>query len=162
VTTIKNLNLPLLQKALDHIEAHPEEWNQGSWGQTVQGCGTTACLAGHIALLDGWTPVVRPRHIVDEEEPTIAWEGVTKKGARGLPYATWWDNHSTRYTMVSDAAQAALGVTPEEWSDFTFDSDDYLWGGMNDREDLWRIANELADGQLTLPMDLQEKLVAES
>lgn len=41
-------NAPLLLKTLEHIENHPEEWNQESWM-----CGTTACFAGHAALLDG-------------------------------------------------------------------------------------------------------------
>lgn len=41
-------NVALLNQTLAHIEAHPEEWKQASWH-----CGTTACFAGHAAILDG-------------------------------------------------------------------------------------------------------------
>lgn len=41
----------LLDDALAHIRAHPEEWDQAEWV-----CGTTACLAGHLVMLgDGAT-----------------------------------------------------------------------------------------------------------
>lgn len=39
----------VLTEAMDHIEAHPEEWYQGSWIVRNE-CGTTACLAGRIVL----------------------------------------------------------------------------------------------------------------
>lgn len=42
------VNVDLLQRTLAHIEAHPEEWNQGTWR-----CGTAACFAGHAAILAG-------------------------------------------------------------------------------------------------------------
>src|SRR6476619_6827832 len=44
-------NVPLLLKALDHIEHHPDEWDQEKWI-----CGTTACFAGHAVLIDGGVP----------------------------------------------------------------------------------------------------------
>lgn len=42
------INVPLLRKTLEHIEAHPEEWNQSAWA-----CGTAGCFAWHAAMLDG-------------------------------------------------------------------------------------------------------------
>jgi hypothetical protein len=36
---------------MQHIEAHPEEWDQAQWI-----CGTRACLAGRIVLQAGATP----------------------------------------------------------------------------------------------------------
>lgn len=122
------INVPLLQKALDHIEQHPEEWRQAVWGMatSLNSCGTVACLAGHIALMDGWTPTYDER-VGDE------WFGVKRDG---------------HITSVSHAAGRALGVDPVV-------GNDYLFAGNNTREDLWRIANELTGGQLTLPMDLQ-------
>jgi hypothetical protein len=41
-------NVALLRKTLEHIENHPQEWNQGTWH-----CGTIACFAGHAVIIDG-------------------------------------------------------------------------------------------------------------
>jgi hypothetical protein len=50
-----------MQEVLDYIEAHPDEYNQASWagtkhedGEGDELCGTTCCVAGHAALLNGW------------------------------------------------------------------------------------------------------------
>lgn len=62
-------NLPLLRKVLDHIDAHPEEWDQSNYvlteaeqikQQTGQpGCGTAYCIAGHaVAMTIGSVPSV--------------------------------------------------------------------------------------------------------
>jgi hypothetical protein len=45
-------NLDLLDRVMDHIDRHPEEWNQENWF-----CGTAACFAGHAVLMDGWEVV---------------------------------------------------------------------------------------------------------
>ena len=42
------LDIPLARKTLEHIEAHPEEWNQGDWI-----CESGMCYAGHAAHLAG-------------------------------------------------------------------------------------------------------------
>lgn len=79
-------NWPLLERAIEHIIDHPEHYWQGEWryvmtdDRDVAGpldyrllelgkCGTTRCVAGWIAALDGWedTPdtlaqVTRPGH----------------------------------------------------------------------------------------------------
>jgi hypothetical protein len=127
------INLPLLQKALDHIEAHPEEWDQESWGRQTA-CGTTACLAGHIALMDGWTPVRYGLQFGD-------WVHVEKNGVR---------------QTAGDAAEESLGVPDVSVYDSNNEYVGYLWSGINGRADLWRMANILAEGRLTLPVDLQE------
>jgi hypothetical protein len=49
-------NYPLLRKTLEHIEAHPEEHDQGTWGLETQ-CGTTMCFAGQAVVLDGLSPI---------------------------------------------------------------------------------------------------------
>lgn len=46
------VNAPLMQKVLDHITAHPEEWNQDTWG-TKDACGTSHCFAGHAVSITG-------------------------------------------------------------------------------------------------------------
>ena len=53
------INAPLLQKALDHIEAHPDEHDQAHYASRTSGCGTAYCLAGHVAVIEGWTPIFR-------------------------------------------------------------------------------------------------------
>lgn len=52
------MNIEKLDEAIAYIEAHPEQHNQASWFErrTSGACGTTACLAGTVALLDGWEP----------------------------------------------------------------------------------------------------------
>lgn len=42
------LNVELLDRTLAHIEAHPEEWDQGAWR-----CETGLCFAGTAAVLSG-------------------------------------------------------------------------------------------------------------
>jgi len=41
-------NAELAYRALDHIDAHPESWDQRTWG-----CGTVACFAGWAVILSG-------------------------------------------------------------------------------------------------------------
>lgn len=55
VSKLPEPNLPLLRKVLEHIDAHPEEWYQSSWGiHTPQSaCGTAFCVAGHAVMLSG-------------------------------------------------------------------------------------------------------------
>lgn len=54
------VNVPLLRKTLEHIEAHPGEWDQENYR-----CGSAACFAGHAALLAGgeWD---RPNEPLDD------------------------------------------------------------------------------------------------
>lgn len=41
-------NVPLLRKTLEHIQNHPDEWEQSIWH-----CGTKFCFAGHACILSG-------------------------------------------------------------------------------------------------------------
>ncbi|GAB3251806.1 hypothetical protein [Kineosporia babensis] len=43
---------PLLKKALQHIADHPSEFDMSDWLIVDAHCGTTACLAGRITLID--------------------------------------------------------------------------------------------------------------
>jgi hypothetical protein len=46
-------NAALAYQVIDHIDAHPEQWHQGTWvGQAD--CGTIACFAGWAVLLSGY------------------------------------------------------------------------------------------------------------
>ena len=44
--------LVLAQRVSAHVRAHPEQHAQGDWYQE-NNCGTTACVAGWTAILDG-------------------------------------------------------------------------------------------------------------
>jgi hypothetical protein len=61
------VNVPLLRKTLEHIEAHPEEWFQGVWS-----CGTAGCFAWHAAMLDGAEPIKGfPSYVpADSDDPS--------------------------------------------------------------------------------------------
>ncbi len=61
------INVPLLEKVMSHIEAHPDEWNQDMWVTTPDSkaarvaetegrtfCGTAYCFAGHTLHMLGY------------------------------------------------------------------------------------------------------------
>jgi hypothetical protein len=45
-------NAELAWRVLDHIDAHPEQWDQGKWIGRAE-CGTVACFAGWTVMLSG-------------------------------------------------------------------------------------------------------------
>jgi hypothetical protein len=45
-------NAELAWRVLDHIDANPEQWDQGKWIGEAE-CGTVACFAGWTVLLSG-------------------------------------------------------------------------------------------------------------
>lgn len=47
-----SVNVERLRAVLEHITAHPEEWNQETWAQRTP-CGTAFCLAGHTVVMAG-------------------------------------------------------------------------------------------------------------
>jgi hypothetical protein len=61
---MKSPNLDLIDDVMDHIDTHPEEWDQERWF-----CGTAACFAGRAALMDGW-------------EIVYGWGEIRKNGER--------------------------------------------------------------------------------
>lgn len=76
------VNVELLRDTLDHIETHPQEWDQSDWW-----CETTACFAGHAALLAG-------ADLVDEATQKVTYDG--------------------KRMHISDAAQLALRLSDRE------------------------------------------------
>lgn len=93
-------DLGLLEGALIHIKEHPEEWNQGYWGRTTA-CGTTFCLAGHVAILAG---AEAPKNI-----STLDFWRVRPDGSF---YSCCPESGSSLNTLhVSDYATQALGLT---------------------------------------------------
>ena len=55
----RDLDIPLLRKTLEHIDAHPEEHSQGEWV-----CKSGMCIAGHASILGGGT------HVLDSDGDT--------------------------------------------------------------------------------------------
>jgi hypothetical protein len=60
-------NTELAWRVMDHIDAHPGQWDQGLWiGES--GCGTVACFAGWTVMLSGFEVdsdsegVIAPQH----------------------------------------------------------------------------------------------------
>ncbi len=50
------INFERLDAAITHAVENPDEFDMGSWFERST-CGTTACLAGTVAVQAGWTPV---------------------------------------------------------------------------------------------------------
>ncbi len=121
-------NVPLLRQTMAHIEAHPEEWYQGSWR-----CDTGMCFAGHAAIIDGaaWACKAEDGFDLDElaDIDPEAFEAVCPPDTAG--------------TMnVAVYAQQALGLELGEAA--------RLFRMGNTLGDLLRIVDELcAKGQVT-------------
>lgn len=63
-------NFEQLDAAIDYAVQHPDQFDMSDWFQrdSRSSCGTTACLAGTVAHINGW----RPEPLVGDEE-TSEW-----------------------------------------------------------------------------------------
>lgn len=132
----------LLRKTLEHITAHPHQWDQEVWVRRRTAgdarylafayqvpeteCGTAYCLAGHVALADG-------RIDIDSLDPGQVWS-VTKDE---VPIEVY--------------ARNRLGLT-EIQADrlFSFGNDLYM---------LWRLASDFtafSADPIEIPLDIKE------
>lgn len=143
------IDVPLLRKALEHVTAHPEDWCQSYWitrsfvfdGITYKGekaskawgwltdeqekqvtwCGTTACLAGTVAVtLLGGKP---------------------HKGLSDL--ITAQVDLDGEVHDVEEVARTTLGLTMDQAA--------WLFRAGNTLGELWRIANEFTNGEIEIP-----------
>jgi len=122
-STVEQRNSDLFFEIADVLDFYPHLYNQQTWGgfdshgETVQlpsgeehdlilvgveGCSTTACLAGWAAALSGWHPTVW----TDGDTTLLDWEVVAP-----VPLIPS-DHYSTE--MVYDIAWALLGITDSE------------------------------------------------
>ena len=122
-STVEQRNSDLFFEIADVLDFYPHLYNQQTWGgfdshgETVQlpsgeehdlilvgveGCSTTACLAGWAAALSGWHPTVW----TDGATTLLDWEVVAP-----VPLIPS-DHYSTE--MVCDIARALLGITDSE------------------------------------------------
>lgn len=81
------INIPLLRKMVEWVEEQEalqpsqREWYQGAWlsvsgkwtNEQLDWCGTRCCVAGKIALLEGWEPAW------DHPEARPIWTDYVKK-----------------------------------------------------------------------------------
>lgn len=49
----ERINIPNMRKTLEIMASDPSLVNMGSWVNNLASCGTTACMAGHAAVLVG-------------------------------------------------------------------------------------------------------------
>lgn len=103
-------NVPELRRVQRHIRRYPEKYDQDVWI-----CGTTACVAGRVALLNGWKPA-------PESNDTIG-ALVAKEGERNR--------------LVAELAEGLLGLTPSQSS--------ALFDGCNSEHLTHQIIDELCE-----------------
>lgn len=105
VTGIFKPNLPLINKVMDHIEAHPEEHNQADWAIKVDHpCGTAYCYAGHAVHMSGGEMIFTDGHAVHIAEFCIMPGSENPHGRR-----------------VDDTAVDLLGISPQ-MAEYMFDA----------------------------------------
>ncbi len=112
-------NAELAYRVLDHIDAHPSEWNQTVWVLNEGDCGTSACAAGWTCLLAG----DQPRFHSDGDPEA---EYVTPGGKRSRVY-------------IPDRAAELLGMEPDGGEQTGY----RLFEPNNTRDDLGRLVAEI-------------------
>lgn len=126
---MSEINVPLLQKVLDHITAHPDEHRQDNWARRdLNGCGTACCVAGWAALMSGHE---------------LQWK---EYGGCGDPHCC---------PIQADAATTTSGQTIEavatEELGLTHAQADRLFAGGNELAELWWLAARYTSGALEVP-----------
>jgi hypothetical protein len=116
-------NAKRLLDVLTFLEAHPDRHDQSVW-LSRDTCGTVACLAGWTCLRNGYVEAV----MNDEERQMII--GV---------YA---DSDPEKVVVPASAAARDLLELDD-------DEGDELFSGDNSLQDLWRIADELTDYEVS-------------
>lgn len=128
------MNLEKLDEAIAYIEAHPEQWRQEDWfHRGDDGCGTAACIAGTVVLLDGWTPANWTlRGTGDEITSTCEKDGFERE--------------------VDELAMDILCTNRSTWSDEDMTEDEWrverMFAATNSIEDIKRIRDEIAASEI--------------
>jgi hypothetical protein len=123
------VNVPLLRKVLEYITEHREQHRQDIWITQRESCGTAGCLAGWAVVL---------------ADLDVDW---STDGCFGTEYLV--DGRD-----IAVVAAELIGVeNPRtlKWADW----DEHLFNQNNTLADLWRIANELTDGEIEIPEELK-------
>lgn len=141
-------NVPLFQKVLDHLTAHPDEHNQGVWGiaqRITNGtpCGTAYCLAGTVVAFSNQCQLVW-RDWLRQAADLVA----VVPGATGNVVLDPGDALPDGSIEVLRAANELLGITGETSEMHP------IYAGHHSLETLWSIANHICGGQLTVPAEI--------
>jgi hypothetical protein len=152
------VNVQTLQQGLDHIEAHPEEWQQKSWFSPkrpparlssswfpearprILTCETAACLAGTVTKQAGYLPVIKPMD-------SWVWRVILPSDLDGRNFA-----ELSSYEI--EGLSGEIPVVAAELLGLTASEADVLFHEDNTRLDLWAIAYVLTEGQIFLPADI--------
>lgn len=90
------VNTELLKRTLQHIEDHPETWDQATWRNPDAECGTACCFAGWAVTLAGGqfeaSQIVRIDSLPLSGETVRALQevGIGTVGAAAIPDAAAW------------------------------------------------------------------------
>jgi hypothetical protein len=107
-------NAELAYKVLDHIDAHPETWDQATWD-----CGTTACFAGWALRLSGGYSendvVYGPPSLAGMTVERAAYKVLRIDEASSGPDAWLFDQDNTREDLGRLVAEI-FGPRPESAS----------------------------------------------
>lgn len=131
------IDVARLRKVLEHVTAHPREWQQANWA--VKGpCGTAYCVAGHaVAMFTNatfeWSENDTPLAFQDPDM-------VYRASAVRLP------NGSIR--QIKAVARELLGLTKTQATT--------LFWKYNDLHDLWHHATMFTRGAIEIPAEISE------
>jgi hypothetical protein len=129
----RTVNVPLLRKGLEHITAHPEEWDQQSWAVQTP-CGTQFCLAGHVASMIGHE---------------MRWD-VSDCGCGDLSCCP----AAASCVVSEDDAEATIGDVAGDALGLTYRQRDALFWGGNNLETMWELASHYTNGEIQPPENM--------
>lgn len=135
------VNVQALQKELDFIVSHLDQWNQSVWARSkhqpvaemtvfLPDCGTAYCLAGNTCVNNGYVFVSNGASI---SETMIRQADVDK----------WKNREDVTLYSPSDVAQELLDLDYEEV--------DALFCGDNSLVGLFALASYFSNGEIRVP-----------
>lgn len=130
-------NKALLKRTLQHIEEHPEEWNQDHW-ITLPGpsCGTAYCFGGWAVVLSGYQ-ISHAGYVTTDQLPDeIIYRLDALDRIGELPVTGRWAD-------PGDVASILLGVPLWDDCPDCLGGKHHLFCVCNRFEDLQRIVAEL-------------------
>lgn len=120
------MNIPLLRKVMEHITAHPEEYDQREYAVRTE-CGTKHCIAGWAVVLADNPEINYPDvlYVWDHRTATdFSWRA--RLGSIGQPW--------------SRRAEEVLGLT---WGQGV-----YLFHERRTLDEIWSFVEEISDGEI--------------
>jgi hypothetical protein len=122
--TVTEVNVPLLRKTLEHITAHPKEWDQRWWASRSD-CGTAYCMAGWAVRFAHPNAVAVNYVDTGYSDGTQAAQHVVIDGER----------HD-----IERAARRELGLSETEGNE--------LFAPYNSITKLWKLASGITAGEI--------------